>query len=195
MGFFSLASGHGFLPHAQLAATWPEAASCRFGGARLQYLLVADMRRGMFVGSRPAKPERRRRTGRGQTVTKPLALKRLELLLSEKQIPQVVENLESGGKTKEALETARLPSEQLRSGLVLPYQNRIKTPSKWPILGCSLSESRLPKLLKNQGQDRGVGGNSFASGAKGRWFESTRAYHLFNNLRVAPQKLPPQNDH
>jgi hypothetical protein len=98
MGFFSLASGHGFLPDAQLAfsATWPEAASCRFGGARLQYLLVADMR-GTFVGSRPAKPERRRRTGRGQTVTKPLALKRLELPLSEKQIPQVVENLESGG--------------------------------------------------------------------------------------------------
>jgi hypothetical protein len=32
----------------------------------------------------------------------------------------------------------------------------------------------------------------FASGAKGRWFESTRAYHLFDSLRVARQKLPPQ---
>jgi len=39
-------------------------------------------------------------------VTKLLLLKRLGLLLSEKQIPQVVENLESGGKPKEALETA-----------------------------------------------------------------------------------------
>ena len=34
---------------------------------------------------------------RGKTVTKPLALNRLGLPLSEKQIPQVVENLESGG--------------------------------------------------------------------------------------------------
>jgi hypothetical protein len=43
---------------------------------------------------------------RGKTVTKPLALSRLGLPLSEKQIPQVVENLESGGKSREALETA-----------------------------------------------------------------------------------------
>jgi hypothetical protein len=41
---------------------------------------------------------------RGKTVTKPLPLSRLGLPLSEKQIPQVVENLESGGKPKEALE-------------------------------------------------------------------------------------------
>ena len=33
---------------------------------------------------------------RGKTVTKPLVLSRLGLLLSEKQIPQVVEDLESG---------------------------------------------------------------------------------------------------
>ena len=45
-------------------------------------------------------------TDRGKTVTKPLALSRLGLPLSEKQIPQVVENYESGGKSKEALETA-----------------------------------------------------------------------------------------
>jgi hypothetical protein len=43
---------------------------------------------------------------RGRTVTKPLALSLLGLPLSEKQIPQVVENLESGGKSIEALETA-----------------------------------------------------------------------------------------
>jgi hypothetical protein len=43
---------------------------------------------------------------RGKTVTKPVVLSQLELPLSEKQIPQVVENLESGGKSREALETA-----------------------------------------------------------------------------------------
>jgi hypothetical protein len=46
------------------------------------------------------------KTDRVKTATKPLALSRLGLPLSEKQIPQVIENLESGGKPKEALETA-----------------------------------------------------------------------------------------
>jgi hypothetical protein len=46
------------------------------------------------------------RIDRGKTVTKPIALRRLGLLLSEKQIPQVVENLESGDEPKEVLETA-----------------------------------------------------------------------------------------
>jgi hypothetical protein len=41
-------------------------------------------------------------------VTKPFALSGLGLLLSEKQIPQVVENLESGDKSGEALETVAL---------------------------------------------------------------------------------------
>jgi hypothetical protein len=51
---------------------------------------------------------------RGKTVTKPLALSRLGLLLSEKQIPQVVENLESGVKRKEALERAIMRPRQVR---------------------------------------------------------------------------------
>ncbi|MGH7835355.1 MAG: hypothetical protein ACREQK_17060, partial [Candidatus Binatia bacterium] len=38
---------------------------------------------------------------------KPLALSRLGLPLSEKQIPQVVENPENVGKSKEALEAGR----------------------------------------------------------------------------------------
>jgi hypothetical protein len=46
------------------------------------------------------------RKHRGKTVTKPFGLTLLELPLSEKQIPQVVEKFESGGKPKEALETA-----------------------------------------------------------------------------------------
>jgi hypothetical protein len=45
-------------------------------------------------------------------VTKPLALKRLGLPLSEKQIPQVVENPESGGKSKRALEPVWLRVDQ-----------------------------------------------------------------------------------
>ena len=49
---------------------------------------------------------------RGKTVTKPLALTRLGLPLSEKQIPQVVENLESGDKSREALETGTLRVKQ-----------------------------------------------------------------------------------
>ena len=40
---------------------------------------------------------------RGKTVTKPRLLKPLGLPLSEKQIPQVIEILESGGKSKEAM--------------------------------------------------------------------------------------------
>jgi hypothetical protein len=49
---------------------------------------------------------------RGKTVTKPLALKRLGLPLSEKQIPQVIENPESGGKSKRALEPVWLRVDQ-----------------------------------------------------------------------------------
>ena len=51
---------------------------------------------------------------RDKTVTEPLVLKWLGLALSEKQIPQVVENLESGGKPKEGLETAALRPRQVR---------------------------------------------------------------------------------
>src|ERR1700730_15566133 len=51
---------------------------------------------------------------RGKTVTKPLPLSRLGLPLSEKQIPQVVENLESGGKPKEALDRVAMRPRQVR---------------------------------------------------------------------------------
>jgi hypothetical protein len=50
---------------------------------------------------------------RGKTVTKPITLRRLGLLLSEKQIPQVIENLESGGESKEPLETVALRPRQV----------------------------------------------------------------------------------
>ena len=51
---------------------------------------------------------------RGKTVTKRRVLTPFGLPLSEKQIPQVVENLESGGKPKEAVETAALRPRQVR---------------------------------------------------------------------------------
>lgn len=51
---------------------------------------------------------------RDKTVTKLLLLRLLELASSEKQIPQVVEKLESGGKSKEALETVELRPRQVR---------------------------------------------------------------------------------
>jgi hypothetical protein len=56
----------------------------------------------------------RLRVDRGKTVTKPLPLSRLGLPLSEKQIPQVVENLESGGKPIEALERVAMRPRQVR---------------------------------------------------------------------------------
>jgi len=51
---------------------------------------------------------------RGKTVTKPLPLNRRGLPLSEKQIPQVIENPESGDQSKEALETTALRPRQVR---------------------------------------------------------------------------------
>jgi hypothetical protein len=48
------------------------------------------------------------RVDRGKTVTKLFALGCLGLLMSEKQIPQVVENLESGNRSKEPLERTEL---------------------------------------------------------------------------------------
>ena len=51
---------------------------------------------------------------RDKTVTKPHVLKWLGLASSEKQIPQVVENLESGGKSIEALERVAMRPRQVR---------------------------------------------------------------------------------
>jgi hypothetical protein len=51
---------------------------------------------------------------RGKTVVKPLALSRLGLPLSEKQIPQVIEKLESGVKPKELLERVVMRPRQVR---------------------------------------------------------------------------------
>jgi hypothetical protein len=48
---------------------------------------------------------------RGKTVTKRFTMNGLGLLLSEKQIPQVVENPESGDNSREALETVALRSD------------------------------------------------------------------------------------
>jgi hypothetical protein len=49
---------------------------------------------------------------RGKTVTKPFVLDGLGLSLSEKQIPQVVENLGSGDKPRGALEMVALRVKQ-----------------------------------------------------------------------------------
>ena len=46
-------------------------------------------------------------------MTKPLALRRLGLASSEKQTPQVVENLRSGGEPKEALERVAVLRRQM----------------------------------------------------------------------------------
>ena len=55
-----------------------------------------------------------RKRDRGKTVTKPRLLKRLGLALSEKQISQVVENLESGDNRKEAVERTAMRPRQVR---------------------------------------------------------------------------------
>jgi len=51
---------------------------------------------------------------RGKTVTKLVRLIALGLPLSEKQIPQVIENLESGDKPKEVLERTVMRPRQVR---------------------------------------------------------------------------------
>ncbi len=62
----------------------------------------------------PSGPSSAGRLGSCTTVAKPLPLSRLGLPLSEKQIPQVVENLESGGKPKETLERVAMRPRQVR---------------------------------------------------------------------------------
>lgn len=62
------------------------------------------------------------RTHRGKTVTKPLPLSRLGLPLSEKQIPQVIEKLESGGEPKEALDPTPCAHDGVRSGIEVSRQ-------------------------------------------------------------------------
>lgn len=49
---------------------------------------------------------------RGKTVTKPIILRALGKTSSEKQIPQVIENPESGDQSREALETVGLRVKQ-----------------------------------------------------------------------------------
>ena len=69
---------------------------------------------------------------RGKTVTKPLALRRLGLALSEKQIPQVVENLRSGCEPKEALERVAV----LRRQMLYPPELRAHKALPLTILNC-----------------------------------------------------------
>ena len=75
----------------------------------------------------PDHVEDRVRPNGGKTVTKSLAMIRLGLPLSEKQIPQVVENPESGGKSKGALETAALRPRQVRYEAAL-HSSRVILP-------------------------------------------------------------------
>ena len=74
--------------------------------------LLADLR----VAARRIVTRAQRRSpvrlDRGRTVTKPVALRELEKASSEKQIPQVVENLESGGNQKKSLEPVTLRVKQ-----------------------------------------------------------------------------------
>jgi hypothetical protein len=70
--------------------------------------LLADLR--VAARMKVTRAERRSpvRLDRGRTVTKPVALRELEKASSEKQIPQVVENLESGANQKKSLEPVTL---------------------------------------------------------------------------------------
>ncbi len=60
---------------------------------------------------------------RDKTVTKLRLLSPLGLALSEKQIPQVVENFESGDKWKKALERANMRPRQVRYQAALRPDN------------------------------------------------------------------------
>ena len=84
---------------------------------------------------------------RGKTVTKPLLLSRLGLPLSEKQIPQVVENLESGGKPKEALERVAMRPRQVR------YQAALRPDIYWSLDFKPLSQFPIPSGLPKSTQN------------------------------------------
>ena len=73
------------------------------GGTYVRLRLRSLARNRPVVYSWPGRCSARTPNDRGKTVTKPRLLKPLGLPLSEKQIPQVVEILESGGKSKEAM--------------------------------------------------------------------------------------------
>ena len=72
------------------------------GGTDVRLRLRSLARKRPVVYSWPGRCTTRTPSDRGKTVTKPRLLP-LGLPLSEKQIPQVVETLVSGGKSKEAL--------------------------------------------------------------------------------------------
>ena len=73
------------------------------GGTYFRLRLRSLARNRPVVYSWPGRCTARPPNDRGKTVTKPRLLKPLGLPLSEKQIPQVIEILESEGKSKEAL--------------------------------------------------------------------------------------------
>jgi hypothetical protein len=77
---------------------------CDFGGD--SHWALAE---GQRAGEAVTRPDARGLgIDRGKTVTKPIMLRTLGKASSEKQIPQVVENLGSGEKSREALETVAL---------------------------------------------------------------------------------------
>lgn len=99
----------------------PELAAAAAGPYTLSFLLSGlAARPGNLSASMPAaipvlaNSRVRRGEARELTEAKFFAVGRLGFSLSEKQIPHVIENLESGGKPKEALETAAVRPRQVR---------------------------------------------------------------------------------
>jgi hypothetical protein len=83
-------------------------------------------------------------------VTKPLVLNQLELPSSEKQIPQVVENLESGGEPKEVLEPVELLRRQvlyppeLRAHGILLHSKALPRNWKLPLASTVSNRDKIP---------------------------------------------------
>ena len=73
--------------------------------------------------------------GRGKTVTERVGFMRLGLPLSEKQIPQVIENAESGDQSKEHLERVVMRPRQVR------YQAALR-----PDILCFFDFKPLPEI-------------------------------------------------
>lgn len=123
---------------------------------------------------------------RGKTATKPSLLRLLGLLLSEKQIPQVVEKLESGDKPKEALETVGLRPREPRR-----FQ-RFHRFSKNPNIYNNLGESAFAQKANPMASIDRVRTQFWHSGKAGaRSRSSTLASKTADLMTIGPEHRHP----
>ena len=88
--------------------------------------------------------------------------------------------------SKPLLSTTQPPLREMKNGL---YQHRTTAAARLTLASGGLTievRHRAPVAQLDR---------AFASGAKGRWFESTRAYHILDNLAFQTQAADTQLVH